>query len=174
MSAPFVLAVVERSKGQDVEKEKRSSDGDRDAQLCGVIAWVCDDQWSTACCGLGGLFTRGTSLVPPRTGCGTLGTVCGQKRWDPCGGGCVVEHVMQVVQVRYQMLPEGHFSSSIMIPNTRLQPNMQIKLIMRTVLGPCHFFKTVCLGVDELSVLRNWLVRIPKNKFRHTQKKKKS
>lgn len=41
---------------------------------------------------------------------------------------------------------------------------MQIELVLGIVLGPCHLFKTVSLGVDELGVLRDRLVGVPGDK----------
>lgn len=54
---------------------------------------------------------------------------------------------------------------TVVLFNTGLQANVQVKLVFLVVARPCHFFKTIRLGVDELGVLWDWLVRVPeKNK----------
>lgn len=45
-----------------------------------------------------------------------------------------------------------------------LQANMQVELILLVVACPCHFFKAIGLGVDELGVLGHRLVRVPDKK----------
>lgn len=47
-----------------------------------------------------------------------------------------------------------------------LQANVQVQLILLVVACPCHFFKAIGLGVDELGVLGDRLVWIPDKKKR--------
>lgn len=47
-----------------------------------------------------------------------------------------------------------------------LQANMQVELILLVVACPCHFFKAIGLGVDELGVLGDGLVWVPDKKKR--------
>lgn len=70
---------------------------------------------------------------------------------------------MNVVEMGHQVFPEGHFSGTVVITDTRLQANVQVQLVVGVILGPGHLFKTIGLGVDELRVLWHWLVRIPIN-----------
>lgn len=80
-------------------------------------------------------------------------------RWRNAGGSRgVVEHVVQVVQVRHQVFPEGHLGGTVVVTDARLQADVQVELVMRTVLGPGNLLKTIGLRVDELGVLRNGLV----------------
>lgn len=44
LSAALVLAVVESSECQDVEKEQRCPNSNGDTELCRVIPWVWHDQ----------------------------------------------------------------------------------------------------------------------------------
>lgn len=65
-----------------------------------------------------------------------------------------------MMQVRDQLEPEGYFSGTVVVSDTRLEPNVEVQLLFRCVFRPGHFFKTIGLCVDELGVLRNWLVWI--------------
>lgn len=38
---------------------------------------------------------------------------------------------------------------------------MQVQLVFLVVSGPGHLFESIGFGVDELGVLRDWLVRVP-------------
>lgn len=72
-----------------------------------------------------------------------------------------MEHVMEVVEMGDQVLPEGHLGGAVVITDTRLQANVQVELIVGVVLGPGYLFKAVGLGVDELGVLWHRFVGIP-------------
>lgn len=44
-----------------------------------------------------------------------------------------------------------------------LQANVEVQLVFLVVACPCHFFKAIGLGVDELGVLGDRLVGVPDN-----------
>lgn len=75
-----------------------------------------------------------------------------------------MEHIVQVVQVGYQVLPERHLSGAVVVSHSGLQANVQIQLVLRVVLRPGDFLKAVGLRVDELGVLRDGLIRISAGK----------
>lgn len=97
------------------------------------------------------------------TGAARLLTVgLGGIQWgDLGGGGGVMEHVMEVVEMGHQVFPEGHLGGAVVVTDTRLQANVQVQLVIGVVLGPGHLLETIGLGVDELGVLWHWFVRIP-------------
>ncbi len=71
-----------------------------------------------------------------------------------------MEHVMKVVQMRDQVLPERHFSGTVVIPDSWLEADVQVQLVLRVVFGPGYLFEAIGLSVDELGVLRHWFVGI--------------
>lgn len=73
-------------------------------------------------------------------------------------GGHGLEELVDMMQVRDQLEPEGDFGGAVVISDTGLQANVEVQLLFRGVLRPGHFFKTVWFSVDELGVLRNRLV----------------
>lgn len=62
-----------------------------------------------------------------------------------------------------QVFPESYFCGSVVVPNPRLQADMQIQLVVGVILRPGDFLKAIGLGVDELRVLWHWFIRIPVN-----------
>lgn len=86
----------------------------------------------------------------------------GGTRRQPGGGGAE-DFLVEVVEVRNQFQPEGNLICSIVVPDARLQADVEILLVFRVELGPDHFLKAVGLGVDELGVLRNRQVGIPRD-----------
>lgn len=82
------------------------------------------------------------------------------RRRNLCGCGHILEYLIQVVQVRHEFQPESHFCGSVMVPHSGFQANMQIELVFGVILGPGHFLKAIGFCVNELGVLRNWLIRI--------------
>lgn len=97
---------------------------------------------------------RSGSLTLPVWGTG------GSWRQPGCGG--AEDLLVKVVEVRNQFQPEGNLICSVVVPDTRLQANVEILLVFRIELGPDHFLKAVGLGVDELGVLRNRQVGVPR------------
>lgn len=75
-----------------------------------------------------------------------------------CEGGHRLEKLVDVMQVRDQLEPEGDFGGTVVVSDTRLQAYVEVELLFGGVLRPGHFFKTVRFSVDELGVLRNRLV----------------
>lgn len=73
-------------------------------------------------------------------------------------GGHRLEELIDMMQVRDQLEPEGDFGGTVVVSDTGLQANVEVQLLFRGVLGPGHLFKTVRFSVDELGILRNWLV----------------
>lgn len=71
-----------------------------------------------------------------------------------------MKELIDMMQVRDQLEPEGDFGGTIVVSDTRLQANVEVQLLFRGVLGPGHFFKAVWFSVDELGVLRDRLVRV--------------
>ena len=172
----LVLAVVERGEGQHVEEEERGAHGDGDAQLGGVVARVLHHQGHPSLLAVPRLVAA-LAVVRRRHGrplgverprlvvavgpLGGQGVLRGLGRRHLGGGGRVVEHVVQVVQVRHQVLPEGHLGGAVVVAHARLQADVQVQLVLGVVLGPGHLLEAVGLGVDELGVLGHWLVGIP-------------
>lgn len=106
----------------------------------------------------------GSGYRRPASAAGSLTVgLGGIQRSDLGGGGGVMEHVMEVVEMRHQVFPEGHLGGAVVITYTRLQANVQVQLVVGVVLGPGHLLEAVGLGVDELGVLWHWLVGIPTN-----------
>lgn len=165
---PLVLPVVEGGEGQHVEEEERRSDGDGDTELGGIIPWILHHQGARhvfvlAVVGRGHGWTLGVQWpggfpVGPLGGQGVLRGLWGGHFG---GGGGVVEHVVEVVQVGHQVFPEGHFGGAVVVAHPRLQADVQVQLVLGVVLGPGHLLEAVRLGVEELGVLRNRLVGIP-------------
>ncbi len=125
LPTPLVLAVVQSGEGQDVEEEQRRSYGNGDAELCGVISRVRHDQRThlppAFAIIMGGGYRRAAGAAGPLTvGLG------GIQRGDLGGGGGVMEHVMEVIEMGHQVFPEGHLGSAVVITDTRLQANVQI------------------------------------------------
>ena len=71
-----------------------------------------------------------------------------------------MEHVVEVVQVRHKVFPEGHFGGAVVVSHAWLQADVQVQLVLGVVLGPGDLLKAVGLGVDELGVLGNRFVGI--------------
>ena len=72
-----------------------------------------------------------------------------------------MEHIVQVVQVGDQVLPESHLGGPVVVTYPWLQPDVQVQLVTGVVLGPGHLLKPIGLGVDELGVLGDGLVGVP-------------
>ena len=53
---------------------------------------------------------------------------------------------------------------SVVLFDPRLQADVEVQLVLLVVACPCHLFKAVGLGVDELGVLGDRLVWIPDRK----------
>lgn len=69
-----------------------------------------------------------------------------------------MEELVDMMQMRDQLEPEGDFGSTVVVSDSGLQANVEVQLLFRGVLRPGHFFKTVRFSVDELGVLGNRLV----------------
>lgn len=160
LPAAFVLAVIEGGECQDVEKKQGGPDGYGNAELRGVISRVRHDKRTHLPPAFSVVVARGRRWSTG--GARSLTVGLGGIQWgDLGGGGGVVEHVVKVVQMWHQVLPEGHFRGPVVIADPRLQANVQVQLIIRVILGPGHLLKTVGLGMDELGVLWHRLVGIP-------------
>ncbi|KAF3841227.1 hypothetical protein F7725_007089 [Dissostichus mawsoni] len=157
----FAVALGTGGEGKDVEEEQRRPDSNGDAELCGVISRVRHDQRAH----LSPPFTVvGGGCRSPACAAGPLTVgLGGIQRGHLGGGGGVVEHVVEVVEMGHQVFPEGHLGSAVVITDTRLQADVQVQLVVWVVLGPGHLLEAVGLGVDELSVLWHWFVGIPAN-----------
>lgn len=77
-----------------------------------------------------------------------------------CEGGYRLKELINVMQVRNQLEPEGDLGCTVVVSDTGLEANVEVQLLFRCVFRPRHFFKAIRLCVDELSILRNWLVWI--------------
>lgn len=77
-----------------------------------------------------------------------------------CEGGHRLEEFIDMMQVRDQLEPEGDFGGTVVVSDTGLQANVEVQLLFRGVLRPGHFLKSIRFSVDELGVLRNWLIRV--------------
>ena len=75
-------------------------------------------------------------------------------------GGHRLEELVDMVQMRHQLEPEGDFGGAVVVSDTRLQADVEVQLLFRSVLGPGHLFKSVWFCVNELGVLRYWLIWI--------------
>jgi len=71
-----------------------------------------------------------------------------------------LKEFIDVMQVRDQLEPEGNLGGTIVVSDTRLEANVEVKLFFRGVFRPGNFFKAIRLCVNELGVLRNWLIWI--------------
>lgn len=83
-----------------------------------------------------------------------------------------MEHVVEVVQMRNQVLPEGDFSGAVVVPDPRLEADVKVELILRIVFGPGDLLEPICLRVDELGVLRDRFIRVAKQEMRNSVKRK--
>lgn len=63
-----------------------------------------------------------------------------------------------MVQVRDKLEPEGDFGGTVVVSDPGLQANVQVQLLFGGIFGPGDFLESVWLCVDELGVLRNWLI----------------
>lgn len=110
--SPLVLAVVQGRKSEHIQEQQRGSHSNSDAELCGVIPRVLHHQWPClitisprlfvlTVVGWGhgrplGVEWPGGFSIGPLGGHGVLGGLW----WGHFGGGGgVVEHVMEVIQV---------------------------------------------------------------------------
>lgn len=183
--APLVLLVVEGGEGQDVQEQQRRAHGDGDAQLGGVIPLGLDEHRGVLGARLVGVLGvlgvavgggdgralgRGPDLGgrPP----GPVGEGGHVRRGHLGGGGHVLEDLVQVVKMRHQLQPEGHFGGSVVIPHAGLQADVQIELVFGVILGPGHLLEAVGFRVNELGVLRNGLIGVTEDR-RETEKEEK-
>lgn len=75
-------------------------------------------------------------------------------------GGHGQQELVDVMQVRDQLEPERDLGGTVVVSDTRLETNVEVQLLFRGVFRPGNLLKAVWFCVDELSVLRNWLVWI--------------
>lgn len=75
-----------------------------------------------------------------------------------------MEELVDVMQVRNQLEPEGDLRGTIVVSDAGLKADVEVQLLFGGVLGPGHFLEAVRFGVDELGILRNRLVRVAGNK----------
>lgn len=75
-------------------------------------------------------------------------------------GGHGQQEFIDVMQVRDQLEPEGDLGGTVVVSDARLETNVEVQLLFRSVFRPGNLLKAVRLCVDELGVLRNWLVWI--------------
>lgn len=73
--------------------------------------------------------------------------------------------LMKGMEVRNQLKPEGNFVGTVIIPDARLQPDVEVLLVFRAEFGPDNFLKAIGLSMDELCILRYWNVRITGKKY---------
>lgn len=171
---PFVLLVVERGEGENVQKEQRRPHGDGDTELRGVVPLGFDHHGRLvgqipALALVGRLFGVGrrNSRVAgggrPVVFTGEpfgVGIGSGVLRRDLSGSGYILKKLIYVVKMRNQFQPEGNLSSSVVVPNPRFEADVKVELVFGVVLGPGYLLEAVRLRVDELSVLWNRLVWI--------------
>lgn len=171
---PLVLLVVECGEGEDVQEEQRRADGDCDAQLGGVVPLGLDHHGRLVCqvaalALVGGLL--GVGGRDPRVACGggpviLTGEALGVRVWrgvlwrDLGGGGHVLEELVDIVEMRDQLQPEGHLGGAVVVSHPGLEADVEVKLVLGVVFGPGHLLEAVGFGVDELCVLGNRLVWI--------------
>lgn len=86
-------------------------------------------------------------------------------------GGHRLEEFVDVMQVRHQLEPEGDFGGAVVVSDARLQADVEVQLLFRSVLRPGHLFESVWFRVDELGVLRNRLIWITVDTDIHTHTK---
>lgn len=165
---PFVTFVVQCSKGQNVEEEQRRTHCYRHTELRRIVPRVAREREafrrvfgtfkvrvrrisrnrgvaSRACAGI---LARALPASPVRA-----------TRRQSCGYGGD-DLLMQGVEVRHQLKPEGNFVGTVIVPDARLQPDVEVLLVFRAELGPDNFFKAIGLSMDELGILWHWNVRI--------------
>lgn len=68
--------------------------------------------------------------------------------------------LMKGVEVRNQLKPEGNFVGTVIIPDARLQPDVEVLLVFRAEFGPDNFLEAIGLSMDELGILWYWNVWI--------------
>lgn len=83
-------------------------------------------------------------------------------------GGHRLKELVDVMQMRHQLEPEGDFGGAVVVSDPRLQTDVEVQLLFRGVLRPGHLFKSVGFCVDELGVLRNRLIWITGHTQRDT------
>lgn len=71
-----------------------------------------------------------------------------------------LEELVDVMQVRNQLEPEGDFGGAVVISDARLQADVEVQLLFGRVLRPGHLFEAVGFGVDELGILRDRLIGV--------------
>lgn len=172
---PLVFFVVECSEGEDVEEEQRRSDCYGDAELGGVIPLGLDHH--------GGLVRQVAALA-------LISGLLGVRRRDPWvpgggrpvvfageafgvrvgggvlwgdlgGGGHILKKLVDVVEMWDELQPEGDLGGAVMVPDSRLEADVEVQLVFGVVLGPGHLLEAVGFRVNELCILWNWLVWIP-------------
>ncbi|KAG7259438.1 hypothetical protein CRUP_002060, partial [Coryphaenoides rupestris] len=126
---PPVALVVERGEGQDVEEEEGGAHRHRDAQLRGVVARVPREQVLVRPLGALVHRLRGEAGVV-----GAGGGAGGRRR--PVGAGRGVAGgdrlLVQAVQVRHQLQPEGHLVGAVVVADAGLQADVQLNLVQIT------------------------------------------
>lgn len=177
---PFVTLVVQCSKGQYVEEEQRRTHCYRHTELRRIVPRVARER--EAFRRVFGTFevrvgrVSRNRRVASRACAWTLGRALPARpvratRRQSCGYGAD-DLLMQGVEMRNQLKPEGNFVGTVIVPDARLQPDVEVLLVFRAELGPDNFFKAIGLSMDELGILRHWNVRITgKKKLKQSQKK---
>ncbi len=85
-------------------------------------------------------------------------------RWKSCSYRAD-DLLMKGVEMRNKLKPEGNFVGTVIIPDARLQPDVEVLLVFRAEFGPDNFLEAVGLSMDELGILRYWNVRITGKKI---------
>lgn len=165
---PFVTLVVQCSKGQYVEEEQRRTHCYSHTELRRIVPRVAREREAfRRVFGTFKVRVRRISRnrgVASRACAWTLGRALPARpvratRWQSCGYGAD-DLLMQGVEVRHQLKPEGNFVGTVIVPDARLQPDVEVLLVFRAELGPDNFFKAIGLSMDELGILWHWNVRI--------------
>lgn len=167
LATALVLAIIQRSEGQDIEEQQRCPNSNGNAELGGVISRVWHDQ-----------RTHLPTRFPITVGRGH-GRTSGAARpltvrlsgiqWsDLGGGGGIMKHVMEVVEMGHQVFPERHFGGTVVVTNAGLQANVQVQLVVRVIFRPGYLLKAIGLGVYEFGVLWHRLIWIPRNRSHNT------
>lgn len=179
---PFVTFVVQCSKGQYVEEEQRRTHCYRHTELGRIVPRVAREREAfRRVFGTFKVRVRRISRnrwVASRARAWTLARALPASpvratRRQSCGYGGD-DLLMQGVEVRHQLKPEGNFVGTVIVPDARLQPDVEVLLVFRAELGPDNFFKAIGLSMDELGILWHWNVRITgKKKLKQSQKKVK-
>lgn len=170
LQTPLIFLIEQRGERQDVEEQQRRSHRDRHRQLRGVIL-VRDSNPVLRPLpqrGLRGL--RGPSLgarVAGAAGGPSFGEALGVgERGVVLEGGAVgeggdgLEELVDVVEVRDQLKPEGDLGGAVVVADAGLEADVEVELFFRRVLGPGHLLEAVGFGVDELGILGYWLVGV--------------